>query len=236
MMGSNGHSREAVAGTRTTRASATPVARARKYDRERTREDILSVAQHEFARKGFNGARVDAIAARTSTTKRMIYYYFGGKEQLYIAVLERAYGRIREAEAKLGLETMEPEAALRRLAEFTFDYDHANPDFVRLVAVENIHHARHLSKSKRIRAINGSIIETIDAILRRGRQSGVFNARVPAIDVHMMMSALCFFHVSNLHTFGAIFRRDFVSPRLRAAHRKLAADFILHLLKQRQRT
>jgi AcrR family transcriptional regulator len=225
-----------VASMTTARTPAGKAVRARKYDRERTRDEILSVAQREFARKGFNGARVDAIAAQTSTTKRMIYYYFGGKEQLYIAVLEQAYGRIRAAEAKLGLDAMDPESALRRLTEFTFDYDHDNPDFVRLVAVENIHHARHIAKSKRIRAINASIVSTIDAILRRGRQSGVFRGRVSAIDVHMLMSALCFFHVSNLHTFGAIFRRDFVSPRLRASHRKLAADFILHLLKQEDRS
>jgi AcrR family transcriptional regulator len=221
-----------VASTTTAGTSAGAGARGRRYDRERTRDEILSVAQREFARKGFNGARVDAIAAQTSTTKRMIYYYFGGKEQLYIAVLEQAYAQIREAESKLGLDRIAPEAAIRRLAEFTFDYDHAHPDFVRLVAVENIHHARHLAKSRRIRAINKSIIATIDEILRRGRRTGVFRAGVSAVDVHMLMSALCFFHVSNLHTFGAIFRRDFVSPRLRASHRRLAADFIIHLLKQ----
>jgi len=208
----------------------------RKYDRERTRENILLVATREFARKGFNGARVDAIASQTSTTKRMIYYYFGSKERLYIAVLERAYTRIREAEAELHLERLDPETAIRRLAEFTFDYDHANPEFVRLVAVENIHHARHLAKSRQIRAINRTIIATIDGILRRGRRAGVFGTRISAVDVHMLISALCFFHVSNLHTFGAIFQRDFLSPRLRASHRKLAADFVIHLLEQRTRS
>ena len=218
---------------------ATPTAprtrkrRARTYDAARTRENILEVARREFARDGFNGARVDAIAARTSTTKRMIYYYFGGKEQLYIAVLERAYAEIRDAEAALDLEGLPPERAMRRLVEFTFDYDHAHPEFVRLVAVENIHHARHLRKSSRIRNINASIIATIERILRRGRREGVFHARIAAVDVHMLMSALCFFHVSNLHTFGAIFRRDFLSPRLRRSHRKLAADFIIHLLTLR---
>ena len=221
--------RESVA-RRTPAARVTRKPAPRTYDAARTREDILSVATHEFARDGFNGARVDAIAARTSTTKRMIYYYFGGKEQLYIAVLEAAYARIRGAEAALQLDRMEPEAAIRRLVQFTFDYDHANPDFVRLVAVENIHHARHLAKSTRIRKINAGIIAMIDEILRRGRRAGTFHARVSAIDVHMLMSALCFFHVSNLHTFGRIFRRDFLSPKLRQSHRKLAADFIIHLL------
>jgi AcrR family transcriptional regulator len=206
-------------------------ARTRKYDPEETKRDILSVATQEFATLGFNGARIDAIAARTSTTKRMIYYYFGGKERLYIAVLEREYAKIRAHESALNLESLEPEQAIRRLTEFTFDYDHANPDFVRLVAIENIHHARHLAKSAVIRGVNASVIETIDAIMKRGRRKGVFKAGVRAVDVHMLMSALCFFHVSNLHTFGAIFRRDFLSPRVRRTHKKLVADFVVHLLK-----
>jgi len=205
----------------------------KKYDAENTRANILAIATREFSRNGYNGARVDAISARTSTTKRMIYYYFGGKEQLYIAVLEEQYARIRAHEAALGLEALEPEQAIRRLAEFTFDYDHANPEFVRLVAVENIHHAKHLRKSAVIRSVNAKIIDTIDAILKRGRREGQFFASVQAVDVHMLMSALCFFHVSNLHTFGTIFRRDFLSPALRRTHRKLVADFVIHRLKQR---
>ena len=207
--------------------------RRKKYDPERTRRDILTIATHEFARNGYNGARIDAIAAKTSTTKRMIYYYFGGKEALYIAVLEDQYARIRDREAELGLDALDPEQAIRRLAEFTFDYDHANPAFVRLVAVENIHHARHLRKSAVIRSVNSSIIATIDQILKRGRREGRFVAKVQAVDVHMLMSALCFFHVANLHTFGTIFSRDFLSPSLRRTHRKLVADFIIHRLKQR---
>jgi len=203
----------------------------RKYDPEKTRRDILSMATKEFARMGFNGARIDAIAARTSTTKRMIYYYFGGKEQLYIAVLEREYQKIRTAEAALGLEALDPEQAIRRLAEFTFEYDHANPDFVRLVAIENIHHARHLAKSAKIRKVNRSIVDTIDDILKRGSKEGVFHTGIRAIDVHMLVSALCFFHVANLHTFGTIFQRDFLDARVRRTHKKLVADFIIHCLQ-----
>ena len=165
----------------------------------------------------------------------MIYYYFGGKEPLYIAVLEQEYARIRAYEAGLDLESLEPEQAIRRLTEFTFDYDHANPEFVRLVAIENIHHARHLAKSTRIRRVNATIVETIDAILRR--VVGDRECSMPAcsaIDVHMLMSALCFFHVANLHTFGAIFRRDFLSPQQSGAHtREMVADFIVHHLKNR---
>lgn len=206
-------------------------ARSRKYDPEESKRDILSVATKEFAKYGYNGARIDAIAAGTSTTKRMIYYYFGGKERLYIAVLEQEYTRIRSYESGLKLESLEPEQAIRRLTEFTFDYDHAHPDFVRLVAIENIHHARHLAKSSVIRGVNATIIETIDAIMKRGRRKGVFHTSVRAVDVHMLMSALCFFHVSNLHTFGAIFHRDFLSPSVRKTHKKMVADFVVHLLK-----
>lgn len=213
-------------------ASAGPAAPARKNDPERTRKNILAVATREFAKTGLNGARIDAIAAKTSTTKRMIYYYFGGKEQLYIAVLEQEYSRIRDAEQALQLDHLDPETAIRRLTEFTFDYDHANPEFVRLVTIENIHHARHLAKSKKIREVNESIVHSIDAILRRGRKAGVFRSRIRAVDVHMLISALCFFHVSNLHTFGAIFQRDLSSPQIRRSHRKLVADFIAHELKQ----
>jgi AcrR family transcriptional regulator len=211
---------------------ATRAARLRKYDPEKTRRDILSVATKEFARHGFNGARIDAIAARTSTTKRMIYYYFGGKEALYIAVLEQEYAKIRSYEGRLELDLCEPEEAIRRLTEFTFDYDHAHPDFVRLVAIENIHHARHLAKSTKIRNVNATIVGTIEAILERGRRKRVFRGGVSAVDVHMVMSALCFFHVSNLHTFGAIFRRDFLSPKVRDTHKRLVADFIVHHLKR----
>jgi AcrR family transcriptional regulator len=209
----------------------TRVIRSRKYDAEKTKRNILAVATKEFAKHGFNGARIDAIAARTSTTKRMIYYYFGGKEPLYIAVLEQEYAKIRACEAGLQLELLEPEQAIRRLTEFTFDYDHANPDFVRLVAIENIHHARHLAKSTRIRRVNSAIVETIETILQRGRRQGLFQAGVRAIDVHMLMSAVCFFHVSNLYTFGAIFQRDFLLPRVRRAHRTMVTDFIVHFLK-----
>jgi len=212
-------------------SKSTRRAASRRYDPTKTRSDILSVATREFAKHGFNGARIDAIAARTSTTKRMIYYYFGGKERLYIAVLEHEYAGIRTHEARLQLEMLPPELAIRRLTEFTFDYDHTHPDFVRLVAIENIHHARHLAKSAVIRDVNQTIVDTIEVVLQRGRREGVFHSRISAIDLHMLMSALCFFHVSNLHTFGAIFRRDFGAPSVRRTHRKMVAEFIVHHLK-----
>jgi AcrR family transcriptional regulator len=214
------------------RVTAKRAAPARKNDPEGTKRNILSIATREFARAGYNGARIDELAAKTAVTKRMIYYYFGGKEQLYIAVLEQEYARIRDAEASLQLDHLEPEEAIRRLTEFTFDYHHANPDFVRLVTIENIHHARHLTKSGKIREVNATIIRTIDRILRRGRKTGVFQSRIRAVDLHLLMSAMCFYHVSNLYTFGTIFERELSSPTTRRTHRRLVANFVAHELKQ----
>src|SRR6185436_17276551 len=117
----------------------------RRRDRERTRQEILEIAFAEFAENGLFGGNTDAIAARANITKRLIFYYFHSKEELFTAVLEMAYAKMRVAEEDLGLDALEPEAAIRRLAEFTFDFDHANPQFVRLVTIENIHRGRHIT-------------------------------------------------------------------------------------------
>jgi AcrR family transcriptional regulator len=119
----------------------------RRRDAERTRTELLDVATEEFADSGYSGARVDEIAARTRTTKRMIYYYFGGKEQLYLAVLERAYAEIRDAERTADVDHLDPVAAVRRLAEVTFDHHEAHPAFIKLVGVENAQHAKHMTRA-----------------------------------------------------------------------------------------
>jgi AcrR family transcriptional regulator len=203
----------------------------RSRNAERTREDILKIATEEFAAHGLSGARVDSIAKRMRTTKRMIYYYFKSKSGLYAAVLERAYAEIRSFESRLELGSLQPEAAIRRLIEFTFDYDEAHPDFIRLVAIENIDHAKHLAKQSVIRNVNLTIIDAIAAILERGRKRGVFQARLDPVDVHMLISAFCFFRVSNKPTFGTIFRRDLSAPAVRRRHKKMICDAVVGLLK-----
>jgi AcrR family transcriptional regulator len=132
----------------------------RTNDPERTMADILKVATAEFADKGLAGARIDEIAALTRTSKRMIYYYFESKEGLYIRVLEEAYRRIRHIESELHLEDLPPEEALRTLVGFTYDYQLANPDFIRLVMNENIHRGEFLARSSTIRSLNVSVIST----------------------------------------------------------------------------
>ncbi|ULJ76586.1 TetR family transcriptional regulator [Rhizobium gallicum] len=203
----------------------------RKNDPQRTQADILVVATKEFATHGLAGARVDAIAEKTRTSKRMIYYYFGSKEGLYLAVLEQSYRKIRSLEADLQLSNLEPEAALRTLIATTFDHDEANPDFVRLVSIENIHHAAHMLRSDAIRDLNVSVIETIAKILERGFEQGIFHRKADPIDVHMMISAFCFFRVSNRYTFGTIFRRDLSESETIDRHRGMIADAVVSYLK-----
>lgn len=202
-------------------------------DAERTRADILEVAYEEFSRNGLSGARVDEIAEKTRTSKRMIYYYFESKEGLYRAVLEKAYAGIRSLEADAHLEDLAPREALRRLIGLTFDYDEAHPGFIRLVSIENIHHAEHLSQLPAIRKQNASVTHTLEKILARGRKNGEFRSDISALDVHLLISAFCFFRVANRHTFGTIFDRDLSEPKLRAKHRRMIVDAVDRLVELR---
>ena len=198
----------------------------RQRDADRTKREILDVATREFADQGFAGARVDTIAEQTRTAKRMIYYYFGSKEQLFVAVLERAYAAIRAAEQTIEVDHLDPVAAIRRLAELTFDHHESHPEFIRLVSIENIHYAEHVTGGD-FAGQNSPAIELIDKILERGRRDGSFTREVDAIDLHMMISAFCVFRVANRHTFGTIFDRDLLDPELRDRYRRMLGDMVV---------
>ncbi|MBV9511946.1 MAG: TetR family transcriptional regulator [Caulobacteraceae bacterium] len=203
----------------------------RSRDPEQTRRDILDAATIEFAENGLSGARVDAIAARTRTTVRMIYYYFGSKDGLYLAVLEESYGDMRREEQRLGVERMPPIEAIRRMVEFVFDYQEAHPEFTRLVSIENIHRAAHIKQSATIQALNATVIETLKAILQRGQREGVFRKDVTAVGLHMLMTAFPFFRISNRHTLATIFEQDPLSPDLRDEHREMVVAAVLGYLR-----
>jgi AcrR family transcriptional regulator len=217
----------------TKKKAAAPADVAPTRDPELSMQDILRVATEEFAVNGLSGARVDQIAERTRTSKRMIYYYFNGKEGLYQAVLEKAYMDIRALEERSKLADMEPRAAMRKLIELTFDYDETHPQFISLVSVENIHQAKHLTNLQSIKDVNASVIRTLSSILERGKKEGVFRADLDPVDVHLLISAFCFFRVSNRHTFGAIFDRDLSDPKLRKRHKKMIIEAIERLLEVR---
>jgi AcrR family transcriptional regulator len=202
----------------------------RLRDPERTRQEILDVALSEFARHGYSGARVDEIAAHTHTTKRMIYYYFSSKEQLYIAVLERAYSTARDAERHLDVDHLDPVSAIRTLAELTFDHHESHPDFISLLAIENIHHGEFIAKSAALAELNTPAVAVTARILDRGYASGAFRRQAAAIDVHMLVSSFCFFRMSNRYTFRAVFGVDMLDTSRREHYRKLVGDMVVSYL------
>ena len=204
-----------------------------RRDADRTRSEILAVATEEFADKGYAGARVDEIAAKTRTTKRMIYYYFGGKEKLYIAVLERAYAGIRALEQQVDVDHLDPDEAIRQLAALTFDHHEAHPDFIRLVSIENIHRAQHIARSEILPGLADPALDVLTRILERGWADGRFRDDIDPIDVHMMISAFCVFRTANRYTFKAIFQRDMLDPSRRDHYRQMLGDLVLEYLTKR---
>jgi AcrR family transcriptional regulator len=207
-------------------------AAARTNDPERTIADILEVAMREFAENGLAGARVDVIAQAMRTSKRMIYYYFGSKEGLYVAVLEEAYRRMRTIESELHLDDLPPEDALRKLVGFTVDYQRAHPEFIRLVMTENIHRGQYLAQSKQIHKLNVPAIEGLRKVYERGVAAGVFRIGLDPLDLHMSISALSVFNVANRHTFSLIFRRDLDAPAQMIARRDSIVEMIVRFVRK----
>lgn len=204
----------------------------RTQDPDGTRQNIIEIASEEFALNGLSGARIDEIAARTRSSKRMIYYYFGDKDGLYLSALENAYRLVREGEAKLDVNELSPRDALARLVEFTFDHHHEHEDFIRIVMIENIHKGRYLDRSKVIRKLNAPAIDHIATIYTRGLKEGVFRKNIDPLVLHWQISALCFFNVSNRATFSKIFGRDFGSRDALAALRRNVVDMVIRFVER----
>ena len=198
---------------------------------EENRARILKAATDEFATRGFKGASMDAIAARTHTTRALINYYFGSKEKLYIEVLEQGYTGIRQAESELDLDHLPPVDAILRIVEFTFNYYIAHESFVRLVTAENQAKGRYLKKSKPMRSLNRTIVDTLASVIQRGQQEGVFRGEVEALDVHKAIAAMGIFNVQNQYTFSALFQCDMGGNGDVARRCRVVSDMILRYLQ-----
>jgi len=196
-------------------------------DPERTRQRILAAATEEFARYGLGGARVDRIAARAGANKRMLYYYFSDKDNLFLAALERSYSEIRAAERGLQLEHLAPHLALRRLVEFTWDYFLAHPEFLTLLNSENLHKGRHVRRSRSVPEMHTPLVETLRAVLRRGESAGVFRKGIDPVQLYISIAGEGYFYLSNRYTLSQIFARDLMTPRALAARARHNADMIL---------
>ena len=196
------------------------------------RARIIKAAMDEFASRGFKGASMDAIAARTDTTRAMINYYFGNKEKVYLEVLEHVYAEIRRAESLLDLDHLTPVDAIRRIVEFTFHYYVEHEEFVRLVVAENQAKGRHFKRSKAMRTLNRPIIDTLARVIARGQADGAFRDNVEPVEVHMAIAALGMFNVTNQYTFGAIFQREMGTKGDVLRRREMVTEVILSYLRQ----
>lgn len=207
-----------------------PATDERLRDADRSQATILAAARDEFAEHGLGGARVDRIAERAGLNKRLIYYYFTDKEQLFRAVLEQAYRDIRAAEQELHLLDHEPADAVRRLVEFTWNYYLEHPEFLTLLNSANLHRARHLADSQRARELNSPLIETLAEILERGRREGSFRGGVDPLQLYVSIAGMAYFYLSNNHTLSAVFGRDLMTPKALQQRLSHMSDVILGYL------
>ncbi|MCG1019143.1 MULTISPECIES: TetR family transcriptional regulator [Burkholderiaceae] len=204
-----------------------------KRDPEGTRRRILAAAAEAFANGGLSGARVDQIACRAGTNERMLYYYFGSKEQLFTAVLEQALTGFAEAERTLDLNGLAPVEAMTRLAHFIWAFYHQHPDLLRLLNNENLHEARYLQQSTRIRETVSPMLATLSGILERGHRAGLFRAGIDPLRLYVTISGLGYYIVSNRHTLKATLGRDFGQGDEHAEMVRLNTDMLLAYLLYR---
>jgi AcrR family transcriptional regulator len=199
---------------------ATDLAKAKRTlkwqrDPEGMRLRILEAAKQEFAAHGLAGARVDRIAAEAGANKRMLYYHVGNKEDLYLAVLEGAYEKIRVEERGLDLEHLDPPEAIETLIGFTWNYFIRNPEFLALLNTENLAKAKHLKRSTKVKSMHSPFVEMIRTVVTRGVEGGDFPVAVDPVQLYISIAALCFFYLSNSATLSVIFGRDLLKKEAR---------------------
>jgi TetR/AcrR family transcriptional regulator len=202
-----------------------------RRDPIRTREAILVAAQDEFSRKGLSGGRVDTIARHSRANKRMIYHYFGNKQGLYLAVLERVYEGLRGSERTLELADLPPEAAIARLIEFNFDYCRKHPELISLLNTENLHRARYLRQSKKVRELHSPFVRLIGDILKRGVAKGVFRRGLDPVELYISIASLSYFYFSNNWTLSEIFGRALSDDAACRKRKKHHVEIILNAIR-----
>ena len=201
-------------------------------DPDRTRASILEAATREFARHGLGGARVDRIAERAGANKRMLYYYFGDKDGVFLAALERSYAQIRNAEQALDLEHRDPREAVRRLVQFTWRYYLEHPEFMTLLNSENLHKGRHVGRSVRVHEMHVPLVKLLGRVLRRGARAGLFRKGVDPVQLYISIAGEGYFYLSNRYTLSRIFDRDLMAPRALRSRAKHVTEMILNALRR----
>jgi TetR/AcrR family transcriptional regulator len=199
---------------------------------EASRAKILDAARLEFVTHGLSGGRVDRIAEQSGVNKNLIYHYFGSKDALYLAVLERIYADLRARQQDQDLRGLPPVEGMKRLVSNTFDHFVATPDLIRLMSIENIHYGEHLKNSRTTKTLYGGLLDTIRILLKRGQEEGVFRADVDAVDLYLSISGLAYFFLSNQHTLSWLLDRDLASRRRVLKRRQHVREMVLGYLTQ----
>jgi TetR/AcrR family transcriptional regulator len=197
-----------------------------------SRARILDAARIEFVSYGLSGGRVDRIAAQSGVNKNLIYHYFGSKDALYLAVLERIYADLRARQQDQDLRDLPPVEGMKRLVSSTFDHFVATPDLIRLMSIENIHYGEHLKRSGSTKSLYSGLLDTIRILLKRGQQEGVFRANVDPVDLYLSISGLAYFFLSNQHTLSWLLDRDLAARRRVLKRRAHVVEMVLSYLTQ----
>lgn len=198
---------------------------------EGTRERILRTAISEFSEKGYNGARVLTICRKSRANPRMIYHYFGGKDRLYVAVLEHVLGELRREELKLDIEHVAPVEGMLQLFDFTYEHFGKHPELIHLLSGENLLRARFLKKSSKTPVVASPLISLIGQLLRKGEASGEFRKNIDPLQLYVTMVGFAYFHRSNAHTLSVIFKSDILEPGWQDEHKRYAREMTLRFLR-----
>ena len=198
---------------------------------EGTRERILRIAINEFSERGYSGARVLTICKKSRANPRMIYHYFGGKDRLYVAVLEHVLGELRAEELKLDFEHVDPVNGMLQLFDFTYDHFGKHPELIHILSGENLLRARFLKKSSKTPLVASPLIAMISELLKRGEKAGIFRRGIDPLQLYVTMVGFAYFHRSNAHTLSVIFKSDILKSDWQAVHKRYAREMLLGFLK-----
>jgi TetR/AcrR family transcriptional regulator, upper aerobic nicotinate degradation pathway regulator len=223
-----------TASPRRSPTNKSPLARkpgVREQAAQETRDAILKAATKIFAKNGFAGGRIDEISKAAKSYDRMIYYYFGSKEDLFIAVLEEMYKRFNEAETALELSADQPIESLTAVIAFMWTFYQRNPEFITLLNDENLHRGKHISKSLRAREYSSPAIQIIEQLLESGVRKKVFRPGLAARDVYLMIAAMNYFYLSNRHTLSAFLGEKLESPEALTHWQGFVVEAVMRTVK-----
>ena len=199
----------------------------REQSAQATRETLLKAAIKVFGKQGLNGARVEQISRAAKSHDRMIYYYFGSKEALFVAVIEETYRRFNEAEARLALDLAQPLQALRDVIAFMWGYYQKHPEFITLLNSENLHRGRHIGKSSKAGEYSSPALEVLSRVLGSGVQAGLFRPELRARDVYLMIASMGYFYLSNRYTLSTFLGESLEDPAALAQWQQFITDAVL---------